>query len=57
MIKKVGKENIIVVATENKIKNLKSLKVDTGDPDFDASFRGNIMVITDYKVEQILTID
>jgi predicted polyphosphate/ATP-dependent NAD kinase len=57
VIKKVGKENIIVVATENKIKNLKSLKVDTGDPDLDASFHGNIRVITDYKVEHTLTID
>jgi len=57
VIKKVGKENIIVIATENKIKNLKSLKVDTGDPELDALFHGNIKVITDYKIEQTLTID
>jgi predicted polyphosphate/ATP-dependent NAD kinase len=57
VIKKVGKQNIIVVATENKIKNLKSLKVDTGDPDLDASFHGNIKVITDYKIEQLIPID
>jgi len=57
VIKKVGKQNVIVVATENKIKNLKSLKVDTGDPDLDASFHGNIKVITDYKIEQLIPID
>ncbi|MGW8288935.1 MAG: ATP-NAD kinase family protein [Candidatus Bathyarchaeia archaeon] len=56
VIRKVGKENIIVIATENKMKNLKSLKVDTGDPELDASFRGTIKVITDYQVEKTVPI-
>jgi predicted polyphosphate/ATP-dependent NAD kinase len=51
VIRRVGKDNIIVIATENKMKNLKSLKVDTGDPQLDAEFRGTIKVVTDYKVE------
>jgi predicted polyphosphate/ATP-dependent NAD kinase len=57
VISKVGKENTIVIATKNKIKNLKRLKVDTGDPDLDAEFIGPIKVITDYKIEQTLSIE
>jgi predicted polyphosphate/ATP-dependent NAD kinase len=57
VIRKVGKDNIVVIATENKMKNLKSLKVDTGDTELDASFRGKIKVVTDYKVEQKVPIE
>jgi predicted polyphosphate/ATP-dependent NAD kinase len=57
VIKKVGKDNIIVIATENKMKNLKSLKVDTGDTELDATFRGTIEVITDYGVKQMVPIE
>jgi predicted polyphosphate/ATP-dependent NAD kinase len=57
VIRKVGKDNIIVIATENKMKNLKSLKVDTGDPELDAAFHGTIKVVTDYKVEQKVPIE
>jgi len=57
VIRKVGKDNIIVVATENKMKNLKRLKVDTGDTKLDASFRGTINVVTDYKVKQTVPIE
>ena len=56
VIKKIGKDNIIVIATENKMKNLKSLKIDSGDPELDAAFQGTIKVLTDYKIEQIVTI-
>jgi predicted polyphosphate/ATP-dependent NAD kinase len=52
VIRRVGIGNIIVIATDNKMKNLKALKVDTGDPELDAEFRGVITVVTDYKVEQ-----
>jgi predicted polyphosphate/ATP-dependent NAD kinase len=56
VIRQVGKDNVIVIATENKMKNLKALKVDTGDTDLDASFRGTITVITDYQVEKTVPI-
>jgi len=56
VIRQVGKDNIMVIATENKMKNLKALKVDTGDPELDASFRGTIKVITDYQVEKTVPI-
>ena len=57
VIRKVGKDNIIVVATENKMKNLKRLKVDTGDTELDTAFHGTIKVLTDYKVEQTVLIE
>jgi predicted polyphosphate/ATP-dependent NAD kinase len=57
VIRSVGKDNIIVIATENKMKNMKSLKVDTGDTELDAEFAGTIKVITDYKVEQKVPIE
>ncbi len=56
VIRQVGKDNILVIATENKMKNLKALKVDTGDTELDASFRGTITVITDYQVEKTVPI-
>ncbi len=57
VIKKVGKDNIIIIATENKMKNLKRLKVDTGDTELDIAFHGTIKVLTDYKVEQTVPIE
>lgn len=50
IIRKVGKDNIIVIATENKMKNLKKLKVDTGNIELDSDLKGTIDVITDYKI-------
>jgi len=57
VIRKVGKENIIVIATENKMKHLRRLKVDTGDPELDAEFAGTIKVVTDYKIEKVVKIE
>ncbi len=57
VIRQVGLDNIIVIATENKMKSLKSLRVDTGDMELDAAFRGTINVLTDYKVEQKVPIE
>jgi predicted polyphosphate/ATP-dependent NAD kinase len=57
VIRQVGRDNIIVIATDNKMKNLKSLRVDTGDPELDVDFRGTINVVTDYKVEQKVPIE
>jgi len=57
VIRQVGIDNIVVIATKNKMKNLKSLKVDTGDTELDAAFRGTIKVVTDYKMEQTLPIE
>jgi len=52
VIRGVGLGNITVVATEGKLRSLKSLRVDTGDPGLDKEFRAHgVKVVADYKVE------
>jgi predicted polyphosphate/ATP-dependent NAD kinase len=59
VIRQVGLENIVVVATESKLRSLKgSLKVDTGDSSLDDAFRQRKQkVITDYKIEYLLPVE
>jgi len=56
VIKRVGKENIIVVATPTKLRATPVLRVDTGDPDLDDEFRGYIRVVTGYARERIMKV-
>jgi predicted polyphosphate/ATP-dependent NAD kinase len=51
VIRKVGKENIIVVSTKEKLRRLEILRVDTGDPKLDEELSGEIRVITGYGEE------
>jgi predicted polyphosphate/ATP-dependent NAD kinase len=48
VIKRVGLENIIVVATPEKLKQTEVLRVDTGDEDLDKSFLGYRKVISGF---------
>ena len=58
IIRQVGLDNIIVVATASKLRSLKSLKVDTGDAELDEKFRAKkIKVIADYKIEQEMPVE
>lgn len=57
ILKKVGKENIIIVATPEKLASLSSLKVDTGDAALDKSLYGYIEVITGYKEKKIMRVE
>jgi predicted polyphosphate/ATP-dependent NAD kinase len=58
VIRKVGLDNIVVVATKSKLDGLASLRVDTGDPELDRVFREQgIRVITDYKVTKQMEIE
>jgi predicted polyphosphate/ATP-dependent NAD kinase len=57
VIRQVGLENISVIATDNKLKNLKTLRVDTGDPKLDAAFCGSIEVVMDYQRERTFPIE
>ena len=55
VIRQVGLDNIVVVATEGKLESLKSLRVDTGDPSLDDTLRGHYLkVIIDYKTERAI---
>jgi len=59
IIKKVGKENIIIIATKQKLATLKHkrLLVDTGDEELDNELKGFVRVITGYREENILKIE
>ena len=56
VLKLIGEENVIVVATEDKISRLECLRVDTGDAETDNNLKGHIKVITGYKTETIIEI-
>ncbi|MEM3578874.1 MAG: ATP-NAD kinase family protein [Candidatus Bathyarchaeia archaeon] len=51
IIKRVGKQRIIVAATKSKLRNIEDgvLKVDTGDSEADNILKGYIKVVTDYR--------
>jgi len=51
VIRRVGKEKIIVAATRSKIQGIEGniLRVDTGTPEIDNMLRGFIRVATDYR--------
>ena len=58
VIRQVGLDNIIVVATKSKLENLKSLRVDTGDPSLDEELRkSQLKVIVDYKMERVMPVE
>ena len=58
VIRQVGLDNIVVIATEGKLRSLKSLRVDTGDPNLDDALRArNIKVVTDYKTEYVMRVE
>jgi predicted polyphosphate/ATP-dependent NAD kinase len=58
VLRQVGLENIIAAATKSKLENLKSLRVDTGDPSLDDELRKRrIKVIIDYKIEREMLVE
>jgi len=59
IIRQIGINNIVVVATESKLRTLKgSLKVDTGDPSLDDDFRAaKIKVVANYKIEYLVSVE
>lgn len=59
IIRKIGKENIIVIATKEKLLSIPSyrLLVDTGDVELDEYLSGYIKVHTNYNEETICKVD
>ena len=58
VIERVGRERVVVIATEAKIGALggQPLRVDTGDPAVDAMLAGYVRVIVDYNREIVYRI-
>ncbi|MEA1897159.1 MAG: ATP-NAD kinase, partial [Bacteroidota bacterium] len=56
VLRLIGKENIVVVATEDKINKLECLRLDTGNIEVDTSLCGFTKVITAYKKETIIEV-
>lgn len=56
VVEKVGKENILVIATPQKLSSTPTLKVDTGDAKLDEVFRGYIKVITGYRQSRMVKV-
>ncbi len=56
IIKLVGKEKILVLATKGKIRGIERgvLRVDTGDGEVDEMFKGYVRVATDYREWRLL---
>jgi predicted polyphosphate/ATP-dependent NAD kinase len=58
VIRQIGLENIVVVATKSKLDRLNSLRVDTGDSELDKEFRARgISVVADYKITQKMNVE
>ncbi len=58
IIKKVGKQRIIVAATKSKLRGIEGnvLRVDTGDAEVDNMLRGYIKVVTDYREWRLMPV-
>ncbi len=56
VIRRIGLENIMVVATPTKLRHTAALRVDTGDPELDAEFSGKMKVLVGYRRKRLVTI-
>ena len=56
VIRRVGLNNVIVIATHYKLSTIPCLRVDTGDPELDEMLRGYVRVITDYREEKVVRV-
>jgi predicted polyphosphate/ATP-dependent NAD kinase len=58
VIRQIGLDNILVVATNSKLDRLKSLRVDTGDLELDKELSAHgVSAVTDYKVIRKITVE
>ncbi|MHA1156495.1 MAG: ATP-NAD kinase family protein [Candidatus Heimdallarchaeota archaeon] len=57
VIRKVGKKNIILIATVSKLEKTERLRVDTGDIELDKELHGFIRVVTSYHEDILMRIE
>jgi predicted polyphosphate/ATP-dependent NAD kinase len=56
VLRKVGLDRIIVIATPVKLQGLRVLTVDTGDPELDEQLRGFRRVVVGYHEEKLMRV-
>ncbi|MCS7364301.1 MAG: ATP-NAD kinase family protein [archaeon GB-1867-035] len=56
VIKSIGRDNIVVLATRYKLSTIPCLRVDTGDVEVDDLLKGYMRVIVDYGEEKIVRV-
>ncbi len=52
VLRRVGRENLIIVSTPHKLAELSHLLVDTGDAELDRCLAGKRLVVTGYRIAQ-----
>lgn len=52
VLRKVGKDNIIIIATPQKLENTPFLLIDTGDNELDNELSGKTLVVCAYRMAQ-----
>jgi predicted polyphosphate/ATP-dependent NAD kinase len=52
VLRRIGVDNVIVIATPHKLAATPVLFVDTGDPDLDDAFGDTVQVISGYRIAQ-----
>ncbi len=57
ILKRIGKKNIKIIATEEKMRELDCLRIDTGNIEVDNTLKGFTKVIIGYKEELVLKIE
>jgi len=57
VIRKIGKKNIILIATVSKLEKTERLRVDTGDVELDKELYGFIRVVTSYHEDILMRIE
>ena len=57
ILKMVGTKNTMIISTREKMKNIKCLRIDTGDEEVDLIFKGLYKIFIGYKEELIIGIE
>ena len=56
VLRRVGLDNVIVIANRDKLLDLSSLHVDTGDPELDDDLAGHIDVIVGHNYRKLMRV-
>lgn len=56
VLEKVGKDNLIIVSTIDKVGSLECLRIDSGDYEVDKTIEGSLNVIIDYNEEIMMEV-